>query len=46
MMICKNCGCTISEPRYTEDDYRYCPFCGAKIAELLKEKGLTDEDVE
>jgi DNA-directed RNA polymerase subunit RPC12/RpoP len=23
-----------------------CPFCGAKIAELLKEKGLTDEDVE
>jgi len=30
-MICKKCGCEVIEPRYTEDDYRYCPFCGYKL---------------
>ena len=34
-MICENCGCYVIEPRYTEDDYRYCPFCGHKLKQHI-----------
>ena len=33
---CTNCGCALTESEYRLNNWNYCPVCGAKMDEGLK----------
>lgn len=35
-VLCTNCGCALTESEYRLNNWNYCPVCGAKMDEGLK----------